>query len=129
MACASETIPVRDRVVEETVVALMGLLLASAGGDAALQSVSALTEISHLACRYGTPAAGDRDARDVKEMCTLLIKQLIFGKGKDRDPNIIGDDRYSLFPYDHPPRARRTHDGFSGKHGAQYCIRTAAGHK
>ena len=86
-------------------------------------------ELQLSACRYATPAAGDRDARDVKEMCPFLIKQLIFGKGKDRDPNIIGDDRYSLFPYDHPPRARRTHDGFSGKHGAQYCIRTAAGHK
>ena len=60
-------------------------------------------ELQLSACRYATPAAGDRDARDVKEMCPFLIKQLIFGKGKDRDPNIIGDDRYSLFPYDHRP--------------------------
>lgn len=83
-------------MIEETLWALEGLLLASESGHAALQSTLWPVVTTLAAHAYATSRSIDRDAYDVRALAIILVKQLTFGKGQS------GDSR-GPYPHDHRP--------------------------
>eukprot|EP00966_Prymnesium_polylepis_P331505 7387070-Prymnesium_polylepis.1 len=99
---AAHLAPNPERVAEETLWAFHGLLQASAGGHAVLQSTSVLPRIVAVLVKhaYATSPSIDRDAFDVRRLAIMFIKHVTFGKGQYGD-TLPGVQCY--YPHDHRP--------------------------